>query len=246
MIKLKDFNQFKWIQEEKESIDFENWKGCKVSNLLPARYNHYCKIMHPIYLDSTIKDESLLWSQCNPDEPVQFVFGERLTLKELAEKYKLHYTKEISTWTISHLLGGIPRYLFIPEEGSIDEKTLRELVSVLKPFTKGIQCYFQYHLLKIVHSFPGKIENGQLYYGKLEDVFQLYEMGDGRRFGSPSYWWAEDKSWCLHTDFDSDFSLLGGSKEIVEALLSNYELECIEVDVSTRVDNKADKKNLHF
>ncbi|GAA0339606.1 hypothetical protein GCM10008967_32450 [Bacillus carboniphilus] len=116
MERLKDFNQFTWIQEETERVDFKKWKGCYISNLIPHRYEHYCKIMHPIYRDLNIEDETLLWSQSDPNDSTPFDFGERLTLKDLAQKYNLQYTKEIRTSTIYHLLGGYPRYLLLPDE----------------------------------------------------------------------------------------------------------------------------------
>jgi hypothetical protein len=246
MKKLEGFDEFKWIQEETECIDFTNWKGSYVSNLIPHRYEHFCKIMHPIYRDSNIQDENLLWSQCDPSEPVHFQFGERLTLKDLAEKYNIHYTKEILCSTIFHLLGGYPRYLILPDEGNMDKETLQELISVLYPYTKGKNCFFQYDLLKNINSFYEANSNEHLYYGKLENVFELYKMGDPLELGSPSYWWAEDRSWCLHTNYDFDFSIIGGSKELITTLLTSNKLECIEVDRSTRVDYRADKENNNY
>lgn len=236
MKKLQDFKQYQWIQEETEAIDLKNWNGCYVSNLIPHRFQHFYKIIHPIYRDLNIQDETLLWSQCKPGDSVHFQYGERLTLKELAKKYQLPYTKEITSANISHVLGGSPRYLILGEEGSMDKETLHEFVSVIKPFTKR-PCYFQYHLLKI-NNYKENHGNGHMYQGELEDVFKLYEMGELIEFGSPSYWWGEDKSWCLYTDYDFDFSVVGGSKEVIDALLGNNELECIEVDLHTRLDSR--------
>ncbi|MBE4909932.1 hypothetical protein IMZ08_18000 [Bacillus luteolus] len=243
MKRLIDFNQFKWIQEETERIDFNNWSGCYVSNLIPNRYEHYCKIIHPIYRDMNIQDENLLWSQCDPNDPVQFQYGERLLLKDLAKRYKLQYTKEISSSTIYHALGGYPRYLILSDEGSIDKGTLEELISVLSRFIKGEQCYFHYDLLKTVNEFQDICTNGHLYYGNLEDVNELFDMGDLVGLGSPTYWWTEDRGWCIHTDFDCRFSLIGGSRELIEALLANNQLECIKIDSKTRIDDAADKLN---
>ena len=46
--------------------------------------------MHPIYPDKNIKDENLLWSECDPDEEVNFDFGERIFMKELAKNMDLN------------------------------------------------------------------------------------------------------------------------------------------------------------
>lgn len=244
MERLKDFTQFTWIKEETEPVDHKNWKGCYISNLIPHRYKHFCKIMHPIYRDLNVQDETLLWSQCDFNDSTPFHFGERLTLRELAQKYNLQYTKEIRTSTIFHLLGGYPRYLLLPDEGNMDKETLYEILSVLQPFTRGKKCYFHFSTLKTVHTFKELSRGGHLYHGKLNEVMELYEFGDfSRPLGSPSYSWSEDKSWCVHTDFDCDFSIIGGSKELIGALLTNKNLECIEVDRDTRIDSKGDKLN---
>ncbi|GAA0339599.1 hypothetical protein GCM10008967_32440 [Bacillus carboniphilus] len=126
----------------------------------------------------------------------------------------------------------------------MDKETLDEFLSVLQPFTTGQQCFFQYSILKTVNTFKELSRGGHLYHGNLNDLKELYEYGDFlRTLGSPSYWWSEDKTWCVHTDFDCDFSIIGGSKELVDVLLTNKKLECIEVDRDTRIDSKADKLN---
>ncbi|MGM8216436.1 hypothetical protein ACLIA0_12775 [Bacillaceae bacterium W0354] len=243
MERLKSTEELLWIKNGVKDIDFDNFDkvGCKVLNLLPNTFERYIKIIHPIYRDNNIQDEKLLWSDTDPDDFVKFDVGERLTLKSLAKKYHLPYTKEISTWSIHHALGGIPRYLICPDEGTMDEMTLRQLVSVLECFCIGKACFFYYEVLKLIYSVG--LESGEelFYKGKLEEVFSLYKMGDQMEIGSPTYWWCEDKSWCIYTDYDMDFSIVGGSDEIVDALLSNNELECIEVESTTRLDYKADK-----
>ncbi|MHA6253089.1 hypothetical protein [Oceanobacillus sp. CAU 1775] len=232
-------SEFNWIKEETVSFDLNHEGSYKVSNHLPNRYDFYCKILHPIYRDKNIKDESILYSQIGlptNDNHIVFNHGERLTFKSLAEKYNLDYTKEISSLTLAKAIGGYPRYLILGEEGSTDKNTLRELVSLLKSFTNHEQCYFQYEFLKIIDQFPDflEYEHGLLYYGKLDDVLSMYDIGDHYEIGSPTYWWSEDKSWCLYTNYDADFTIVGGNKALMDALFSSNEFECIEVDLETR------------
>ncbi|GGA90657.1 hypothetical protein [Ornithinibacillus halotolerans] len=238
MLRLKDVNEFNWIKEETVRIHFDSEDSPKVLNLMPNRYEYYCKILHPVYLDKNIKDESIFYSQSEPpseDKPMDFNYGKRTTFKTLAEKYNLPYTKEISSSTLASALGGYPRYLILGGEGSTDENTLRELVSIFKPFTKHEQCYFKYDYLKVINEFHDfqDFETGLFYFGKLDDVLSMYHKGDHIGLGSPTYWWAEDKSWCLHTNYDADFTLVGGNKELMEALFASEELECVEVDLDT-------------
>ncbi|TFB23888.1 hypothetical protein E3U55_03480 [Filobacillus milosensis] len=237
MLNLKSLEEFQWIKEETVSLNFDSGEGCRVFNILPNRYSHYCKILHPVYRDKNIKDETILWNECDPNEPFYFNYGERLTFKALAEKYNLNYSKEINSSSIANKLGGYPRYLILGDEGTTDENTLQELFSVLKPLTNQEQCYFQYDVLKIINEFHDfqEFEHGLLYYGNLDDVLSTYHMGDFLGVGSPTYWWAEDKSWCIHTDYDSDFSLVGGNKELIDELLSHNKLECLEVELKTKI-----------
>jgi hypothetical protein len=236
MQKLTTLSPAKWIIEETEKIDFNNWTGGRVSNLVPGRYSHYCKIIHPIYRNKTVFDENLLYGDLDPHERFPIELGERIRLKDLAKKYNLRYTKEISSYSIIRLFGSNPRYLIGGAHGEIDDETVKEIISVLQPFTQTSNCYFHYEMLKVP-----KYYKAQLYYGKLTDVIDLSH--DDEVQGSPSCWWEENKSWCLYTEYDLDFSIFGGSKEMVDALLANNFLECIEVDWHTRVDDKADEKN---
>ncbi|MFD1020935.1 hypothetical protein [Thalassobacillus hwangdonensis] len=239
MKKVNDFSPFHWITNETEPIDFDNWTGSRVENFIPKRFTHFAKLMHPLYPDINIKNEALLWSDCDPAEEVTFNFGKRILLKDLAEKYGLPFNKEFSFHSFVNAVGGYPRYLPGPVEDSMDAEMVPEVIKVLNPFTKGM-CFFHYDLLK-VNEYEEEHGYGHLYYGNLIDVEQLAAKEEIRDY--PTYWWPEDKSWCLFTGIDFDFTLFGGTKKMVEAFQANAEIECIKVDMRTRVDDHADRKN---
>ncbi|WP_404461089.1 hypothetical protein [Sutcliffiella horikoshii] len=238
--KMNDLTAYEWIEKDTVSVDMENWNGGKVGNLIPNRYTHYCKIMNStFYRDRGITDETLLWSQFHPNEhETEIDLGEGITLKELASKYDIPYDKKISSKSIERKLGGCPRYLIYPDEGRINLDMLKEMTKVLAPFTKDKPCYFFYNILKLIGRIPNhEIENGHLYTGELIDIFNMYNKGEIDGLASPTYWWPEDRSWCMSTDYDLDFTIFGGSKQMLDALMSNKKLECIEVDLDTRVDD---------
>ena len=239
MERVKDFTPFQWIVEETESIDFDHWNGSRVENFLPTRFTHYAKLMHPLHPDKNIKDKSILWSECDPDEEVTFNFGERILMKDLAREYGITFTREFSFHTIANLLGGYPRYLPGPAEDTIDEEMVPEVVELLKPFTTR-PCFFQYDLAK-VRWYEENHGFGYLYRGDLTDISQFAGYDEVQDY--PNYWYPEDKSWCLFSGLDFNFSLFGGNKEMMEAFAANSVIECIEVDKSTRVDHQADVKN---
>jgi len=165
MIK-ESLESFDWIKlniDELESSSPQH-KGHFVSHCIPKGYSHYCKIFHPIYRDEKIKDEHLLWSQCQDDE--DFIIGERLLYKDLANKFNVKYTKEISTNTFSQIHGSLPRYIISPDEGDMEINLVEELVKILKPLTNEQKCYFHYYFLKTEDWYGDDL----LFSGKLEDV----------------------------------------------------------------------------
>ncbi|TAA72838.1 hypothetical protein [Planococcus salinarum] len=235
MEKLNSLEEYQWIRDETVYFLSDERPGSRVENFLPNRFDHYCKVMHPLFRDPQITDEHLLWSEFPPDQPIEIQLGERLRLMELAEKYGLEFSKELSSASIRLKLNGYPRYLITGEEGDIEPETLQALVRLLQQFIREDSCYFLYGLLKTEDYID------TLFRGELAEVLELPKRAGLR--GTPTYWWPADKAWCLYTDYDLDFSLVGGSRELIDALLAHDFLECIECDAATRIDNQADDTN---
>ena len=81
----------------------------------------------------------------------------------------------------------------------------------------------------------------ELYLGELAEVEELEKCDN--LHGTPTYWWPVDKMWFLYTDIDLNFSLIDVSLELIEALLADDFLECIECDAATPIDNLGDYTN---
>jgi hypothetical protein len=45
---------------------------------------------------------------------------------------------------------------------------------------------------------------------------------------NPSYWWPDDRSWCLCTDTDVQWSFLAGSRECVDEVLAQPIMDAVE------------------
>jgi hypothetical protein len=54
----------------------------------------------------------------------------------------------------------------------------------------------------------------------------LVDADDGRP-GSPSDWWPEDRSWFVHTDWVLSATKVIGSREPIDAIVSDEHLETI-------------------
>jgi hypothetical protein len=59
----------------------------------------------------------------------------------------------------------------------------------------------------------------------------------------PQYMWSRDWAWALHSDYDLTSTYIGCSAKAFIALSGQADLELLEVQPSTRVDDFADHKN---
>ncbi|MDZ5712636.1 hypothetical protein [Jeotgalibacillus haloalkalitolerans] len=234
MKKRSEFEAFNWIKEQTIPLP-EKWDGCRFNHLIPPVFEAYCKIIHPIYRELNAPNDQVSWRETGfSDGYLQP--GERILLRDLAEKYGLNVTKELELASIDRKTGERPRYLIGGGEGVLDYKSLHQVIEIMKPFTKNMTCYFYYHLLKTADY------EDKLFEGRLIDIKQLLTMEEVNE--NPSYFWPEDRSWCFYSDIDLDFTLVGGSREMIDALMADTWLECIETDADTRVDNQADQQEM--
>lgn len=180
------------------------------------RFKAYLKVLHPIYRESS---------------------GERLLWRDLAKIRGLRFHAEMN-----------PELLFIPmpgsefvddliglAEGDLDDLTCRELVDALTPLTGPQTCSFEFGVLQ-------NLNDPIFYKGRLADVTSCK-----RDLGThcyPERWWPQDGSWCLFTDHDLSYTLVGGSAEVVNALSARNSLECVEVSAETRTRYAVDTDNL--
>ena len=62
---------------------------------------------------------------------------------------------------------------------------------------------------------------------------------------SPEYWWPPNRAWCVCSDYDLMFTVVGGSRHLISALLKSDVLECLEVTPQTRIDSLAPMPKPH-
>jgi hypothetical protein len=65
-----------------------------------------------------------------------------------------------------------------------------------------------------------------VYRCELGDLLHLYDDQDG----SPGNFWPEDRTWLVYTDQDLWASKVSGSRELIEQVKTDGELETIELD----------------
>jgi hypothetical protein len=264
---VNDLTEFDWIRTNTDKLlshNSENWKGNFISHCVPP-FDDYCKVFHPIYIDSEfidspkvtwdnieikeqlangkkidsiivrLLDESTLVYGASPRPGFQ---GKQIRWKELAERYGLIFHSEINvrSFSLAFPNRSWPRFLIGPDEGRLEKNTCAELVNVLRPFTDNQNCFFGYDVIA-----TQQLETDLLFSGTLDDVLDTYSLDSV--WSAPTYWWPQNRSWCVCTDWDLTFTIIGGSQKLIDSILSNKKIEALRVERTSRVDWKGDQVN---
>lgn len=269
MQQLTRFEEFRWIEEGRlKLIPWNNpdWNGNFVAHCLPPIFPAYAKIFHPMYEDLELKGTSVTWDEENkllrqlqapPGNPVSKIFyealsnstlvmrsgpcpksGRRIRWQELAHQFGLQFHAEINDTSFTRIFpkSSWPRYLIGPAEGDLAIESCANLATILERYTQSQTCYF-YYLIYATKDCG----NPLLFQGHLGNVFEALKYEKVR--SSPSWWWPSDHSWCVSTDWDLTFTLVGGPESLIAELIANPELECLQVTSESRVDSKGDLRN---
>ena len=254
MKNLKDLSPFNWISESTDQGLHPESPWSYLSEFLPINYPAYCKIFHTIYEDLAVTDKSITWDEADKrrgntqskdvlisGDPGETFEGQRITWQNLVSAYGLQYHPEITqdSFTENFPNGSWPKYLIAPAEGTMDEDECPQLAEILESFNKEQPCFFFYNSLAQRNSGDS---GGTLFTGNLSDVDAL--AGEEDYYLTPTYWWPDDKSWTVFTDPDYAFTLVGGSQELIDAILSNEYLEAIAVELATRITPNSDQINI--
>ncbi|ALO66274.1 hypothetical protein AS189_06960 [Arthrobacter alpinus] len=70
-----------------------------------------------------------------------------------------------------------------------------------------------------------------------------FDDGLGLNTQSPNLVWPADRSWCLATEIDFDSTLVGGTAELIAAVVHSSDLEALEVTPATNLSSEGDKLN---
>jgi len=222
-------DQNTWPVADVRSLEANRAQGVEgndVRNLLPPTFDAYLKIFDFLYDQSKSPAERVSW-------------------KLATEMASLEFTPELGYWSFHRPGSHIWNW---PEDFHPDRsdrptsglclETAEALVEVLRPFTGQQECYFYFDDWKTwcgPKCFSGPLEEFSLFYTQslLASPYQ-----------TPTYIWPEDRGWCFNSDDDLEFVVLGCSKDLAAKILSSAELESIEVQLTTRIDAKADVVNL--
>jgi hypothetical protein len=250
MHSCSDGDAFDWIRNGREVLLASNdpiWKGNFVSNLIPNRFDAYVKILHSIEANYTNIDRPLSDGEIDilkiPSCKKLRSFvensrkegkGSKIKWRALAQLLDVPFETQIChAWFRTNTEPGCwPRFLYGPNEGALNEEELSAVLSVLRNFTTSQECFFRFAEIPFVGT-----DKPILFRGVLEGLPGFLSAGEFQF--SPEYWWPADLSWCLCSEYDLEFTIGGGSKALISAVLKDVALEALEVTPRTRIDNYA-------
>jgi hypothetical protein len=241
---------YEWIQNGRKQLvrpsDAQQWE-CRVQNLLPSKFERYAKILHHLEaryenIDNPLTKREAAIVQL-PDCSLVRKFVEnrrtassssRFRWKEIADWMSVPFQAEINHQWFAERLNPNPqcwpRFIWGPADGSLDALERKQVISILTPFTPPQECFFRFAEQPFIATDAPLVFRGHL---EQLEPFLL----QGQYQFSPEYWWPEDESWCMCSDYDLKFTVAGGRSDLIESLLQNEALETLEVAVDTRVDS---------
>ena len=253
---LATTDQFDWIE-----IETAKAAPYTVARCIPSIYPAYVKIFHSIYEDMSIAGDDLTWNDVAhvpPDGPyaAMEVHGDakspaevveralqnstlvydtsrsephltRLRWSELAQRYGTALPLDAGSdfFTRRFAKGSWPRRFFGPKEGSLEVYERDALLAALQRHSSGRRHFFQFFICAMKD-----MRGDNLFEGNLADVHQF--PGSETRY-TPTYWFPEDRSWVVCSDYDLSFTLVGGSEALLEDIFRKTELECVRVVAQT-------------
>ena len=242
---------FEWIRNELwELVSREdpNWKGNFVSHLLPPRFQAYAKILHRITANYENIDDPLAGGEIAPlriapctdlrplvESQRDGREAPRIRWKTLAELLDVPFESEIChEWFRASLSDPVcwPRFLYGPDEGNLHFEELSEVLSLLRPFAREQECFLRFASIPFLGT-----DKSILFAGALDEVRDF--LKENKYQFSPEYFWPADRNWCVCSDYDLTFTVVGGPEQLISAVLRNDTLEALQVNQQTRIDSYA-------
>ena len=221
----------KWIEEETIQWQITDSKifNLEIGKCLPQGFESHCKIFYP-FEQKKSHDQSIALIEENEKN------SEFIKWKKIADEHDLVFHNQLSLKTYKTRLEkklkdeGIE----FPKDGSFNASLFDQLLSILKA-KRPFENLYIYQ--KLPHSIWKNKERDILYLSSWIETMEYFNEG------FTGYVFPEDKSWIVFADINFPFALVGGGKEIIEAIVSS-ELEAIECSENTRVDEYSDEINL--
>ncbi|MFK0257904.1 hypothetical protein [Streptomyces sp. NPDC090445] len=205
-----------WLQERLGRA--EPGPGHLVSELVPSGFEAYVRIFHRF--EAT--DGS----------------GRSLRWRARAETAGVAFHAELSHWSLrDHGDSNPGGPLWLTEAGALDDHSRQALARVLAGVAGDQAVWFAYDLAALCWGEEEPLVRRSPL-AHLEAVREA--VADRVGTSGPEFWWPQDRSWVVTSDYDLVSTYVGCSAETAEQLLEDEVLEALPVTPRTRVDWYAD------
>ncbi len=196
-----------------------------VVSIVPAGYVGYARLLHPAYRRSNSHSQKVGWH-------------------DIASLGGIVVDKESQWERIAELLPPAIRNSYEPPlEGTLDQETYRELISLLKGHTDtpsmcwyGVWNGYEYiqpeYKRAPLFQLPGRS------YHLLQGTLSALSFCKGPFFQSANLFWPDDRRWCVasEVDFRSTY-IAAASEEVLDELLTTFRGELFRVMPEDCVNN---------
>lgn len=240
-----------------------------VSGIVPSGYEAYVAIRHPAWRWDCTKENladlhsgnaisrPIRWADvAQSDVPVVYgyVFDtkSRMTFTRHVQYRRLHngdwVVDELPWSQLEPVLRPGDNWITGPKEGSIEPDLARVLQSVLaQGRADSVPCWFgiwegfgwMTQALRAAPSFEAPGRRWHLFRAPLDHLEQPF-FEDSIEHQPANLAWPEDRSWCLATEIDAEVTYVGGSKELISAILEAPGIEAVTARLDRRLSGLCD------
>lgn len=222
---------------------WDQWFGT-VATTVPDTFEAYARIFHPL---GGYREPEIHWADVARAKGTQF--------HSAAQFHRLAAMELYGHPVIDGAELGAPR------TGELDGKQLSVLAGLLSEHTAAPQDTFQGIWVGWGGFEPGtgNIPTGPggpltvakglraywVFRGTVAELVRppWFDEGTGKNTQPPNLAWPADRSWCLATEIDFDSTLVGGTAELIAAVVHSPDLEALEVTTATNLSSEGDKLN---
>jgi hypothetical protein len=247
---IYDSAGFNWIAESRSPTpradEINAVTGVELTCVIPLKFERYAKILHRLdgyyeNIDRALCADEIAILNLSDCAAVRNLVIEkrrssstsRIFWRDAATALGVPYAPELNhSWFSTRLKPHPecwPRFISGPANGTLEAEECRELVALLTAVTGEQECYFRLPEIPFIAT-----EQNLLFTGRLHQVEDFFVNGTFQF--TPEYWWPTDRTWCVCTDYDLEFTIVGGQSILIDSLLRSEVLECIEIRRDTRVD----------
>jgi hypothetical protein len=228
--------------EKLKNIEFNDWskkalsnpmmKGHTIEYIFPTKFQKYCKLFHPFALSPDLDNMKGEEWNMGGKRAIEYLEGrdfehsnaidtyipkpQSLLAKLFDQKFNKRFSRDLvsSKWGNSQ-----PKWLLCPDEGTLDSSILPELTKLLSKYSESQNCFFHY----VVYAIDTYEET--IFKGLVNELPKTVDIGLA---GTPNTVRPDSKEWYLYTNYDADYSLIGGTNELINEILSSEIIEALE------------------